>query len=178
VDGLQRDVLRASVNKDAGALELYVTAQDDSLAYDVASRVLRQLVRYSRDVRVTRARSERLFLEGRRAEAERGLEEAERELASFLSGNRIVEGSPTLTLTSDRLRRKVEFRLQALVGVDQAFERARASEVRSEPALTVVQPPQVPPRSDGQPFFLALVVGGVLAVGARCAQLVLREKRA
>jgi uncharacterized protein involved in exopolysaccharide biosynthesis len=137
------------VNPDAktNVVSVSVDARDPLLAYQIAQALLSSLDKFNVNVRRSRARNEREFLEGRVAAAQDSLRTAETDLEQFLSANRgDVRSSPSLAFRETRLRRRLDMTQTRFVDLQRQLDQARVQEVRDTPAITVIDKPYVPAR--------------------------------
>jgi len=155
-----RGTVQANVVQRTGVVTLAVTAQDPSLAAQLASRLLDELNRFNLQTRQSQAAAERRFTETRLDEVRAELRGAEDELQSFLERNRNYGNSPVLQFEHDRLERELLMRQQVYTTLVQAHEQAKIEEVRDTPVLTVVEPPTVPLEPDRR----GLLVRGAVAL--------------
>jgi uncharacterized protein involved in exopolysaccharide biosynthesis len=133
---------RVTAGRDAQTAIVWVKvrAPDPGLAESVARRVLELVETFNRERYQSAFRGERVFAEQRLLEVRTALEDAERELQTFLERNRDV-GAPRLRFAEDQLRRRVEVQQQIYLTLAKAVEQARIEELRNTPALTVVEEP-------------------------------------
>ncbi|MEO8636432.1 MAG: GNVR domain-containing protein [Gemmatimonadales bacterium] len=141
-----------------------------------AADLAEQLTRYALDLvngfnlrtRQTRATAERQFVEGRVAEAQQELREAENRLQAFLTTNRTFDNAPQLQFQHDRLQRDVGMRQDVYTKLVQAYEQTRIDEVRNTPVITIVEAPIRPVRPDSRRLalkaLLALFIGGFFGI--------------
>jgi uncharacterized protein involved in exopolysaccharide biosynthesis len=169
-DALHRGVVKLrksiSVTPDlqTGLLRVQVVTPQPDLSYQLATRLLRRLNEVNTAAQQQQAAVERTFVEGRLTAARMELESAERQLAAFESGNRAIDGSPTLRLERARLTRRVDLRQQLFVSLSQQYEQTRIEEVRSTPVLVVIDGPNGSVTTASHPTRDA-VIWGLLAVG-------------
>ncbi len=166
MEKLRKD-LRVRTRQETGVVEVDVTTRLPDLSHQVTVRLLALLNEFNLDRRQSQAAAERVFIEGRLREAEEELHEAEERLEAFLQRNRRYQQSPELTFEFERLQRRVNLRQQVYTSLAQSYEQARIEEVRNTPVITVVDPPEPPPRPDPRELLLkailAMLVTGTLA---------------
>ncbi len=157
-----------------GVITVTVHAKYPELAVQIAQGLLDQINVFNLNRRQEGARAERVFIEGRLAEAQASLSQAEDNLQAFLTENRDFRSSPTLQLEFDRLNRKVGSRQSLYNAVATLYEQAKIEEVRDLPVITVLEPPDLPiqpdPRGTKRKVILGLLVGllvGIVAAFAR-----------
>jgi uncharacterized protein involved in exopolysaccharide biosynthesis len=168
VNGLRRLVV-ARPERRTGMVVVETRAPWPGLAEAMNSVLLEQISEFNLRRRQSRAAAERRFIEGRVQQAGTELQAAEAALAEFLRRNARYEQSPDLVVLHSRLQRRIDLQQQVYAGLVQAYEQARIEEVRNTPVITVVEPPQGTGKvagSLGRSLMLALVVGGLIGVGA------------
>lgn len=157
--------------KPSGIVNLDVKSKDRRLSQEIATRVLEQLNQFSLDRRQARAANERVFSEGRLAEALAELRQAEDRLEAFEQQNRAYHNSPALETQQERLQRDVAFRQGLYTSIAQTYEQARLEEARNTPTVSVVEPASFPVRQD--PRWGGLISGVLGAViGALLGMLI------
>lgn len=139
-----RKIITVREDRQLGAVRLTVTTRWPSVSFVIAEQMVGNVQEYTIDLRKSQATAERQFVEGRAADTERALREAEERLQSFLERNRVITGSPELQFTHDRLQRQVALRQQIYTSLLQSEEEARIKEVRDTPVITLLEAPQLP----------------------------------
>jgi len=141
-----RNMLSITPDAKTNVVTLAVDARDPHLAYEIAEGLLKKLDEFNVNVRRSRARNEREFLEARVSEAQTDLRAAEGELEQFLKSNRDLRTSPSLAFQEARLRRKVDLAQTRFLGLQGQLDQARIQEVRDTPVITVLDTPDLPQR--------------------------------
>jgi uncharacterized protein involved in exopolysaccharide biosynthesis len=165
-----RSSLRITPDAKTNVVSLSVDSKDPLLAYQIAQALLSSLDQFNVNVRRSRARNEREFLEGRVAAAQGDLQAAEGDLEHFLLGNRgDTRSSPSLAFRETGLRRKLDMAQTRFVDLQRQLDQARVQEVRDTPAITVIDKPNLPVRRDRphrkQITLVVLAVGMLAAYG-------------
>jgi uncharacterized protein involved in exopolysaccharide biosynthesis len=127
--------------------------------------VLERTQHYLGVARSSRARAERIFVEGRERSVRDSLAKAQDQLAGFLSANRVTSNSPVLQMREQALRREVDIATTLYSAVQRDVERARADEVRETPVLTVTATPVPPIKKSWPKRSIIGAVAFVLAFG-------------
>jgi uncharacterized protein involved in exopolysaccharide biosynthesis len=144
------------------------------LAAELADSLVAALNDFNIRSRQSTAKTRRLFVEERVADAEASLREAENALESFLRRNRSFEQSPELSFQSTRLQRRVEHWQEMSTELRRQYESARIEEVNSTPVVTIIEPPAVPTRPSWPKrrmiVALAAFVGTILGSGFAIAR--------
>lgn len=136
-----RSRIDASVNSSAGLIHVAVRGESPDLAVAVHKSLLHEVLKFNVERRQSQGRAERQFVEGQVVQARSDLRAAERRLEEFLEENRSWQNSPQLSFENARLVREVEMRSSLYGSLALAYEQARIEEVRSTPAITVIEPP-------------------------------------
>jgi uncharacterized protein involved in exopolysaccharide biosynthesis len=146
------DVLRGhiltSTSRRTGVVTYSVTAPKAELVQQIAQNMVTQLDLYNSETRRSQATAERNFVEARLAESRLALSGAEDQLRAFRDNNHEYASSATLSLENDRLQRQVAMRQHLYTALSQAYEEARIAEVRDIPAISIVEPPELPSSPD------------------------------
>ena len=157
-----------------GVITVTVHAKYPELAVQIARDVLDQVNVFNLNRRQEQAAGERQFIEGRLADAQGQLSQAENSLEGFLSENRDFRSSPSLQLEYDRLNRNVNSRQSLYNALATSYEQAKIEEVRDLPVITVLEPPEFPimpdPRGGKRRVLIGIVAGlllGTLVAFAR-----------
>ena len=140
------DRVGASYDLRTGVIAVSVEADCPLLAKELTDSLISAVNSFNVDRRQTRAKLRREFAECQATEAENALRTAEDQLASFLATNRVI-ASPQLQLENDRLQRRVSTRNEIASTLRRDASTARLDEINSMPALTVIDPPDVPIRA-------------------------------
>jgi uncharacterized protein involved in exopolysaccharide biosynthesis len=174
---LARKALAARLEGDfdlrTGVVTASIEADCPALARELLDSVLAQLNTFNVERRQTRAKLRRVFAEEQVAGAESELRRAEADLAAFLSSNRAIE-SPALKIESDRLQRRVTMREELAATLRRDFEAARLEEINSTPALTVIEPPDLPARASFPRRRLLFALLAVLSLAIAAGTVLLR----
>jgi uncharacterized protein involved in exopolysaccharide biosynthesis len=158
-----RSMLAITPDAKTNVVTVGVDARDPQLAYDIAEGLLKNLDQFNVNVRRSRAKNEREFLDARVSDAQSDLRGAEEALEQFLNSNRDSR-SPSLAFREARLRRKVELAQARFVDLQRQLDQARIQEVRDTPAITVLDKPNLPQRHYRPRRMLVVLVFLVLGV--------------
>lgn len=162
-----QDHISVSTDAETGVVSLSVTTRWADLSRQLGERLLDLVNTFNLQTRQTQASAERRFLEERVVSARNELRSVEDSLQQFLEHNRSYQNSPQLQFEYDRLQRRVSLQQQVYTTLAQSLEQAKIDQVRNTPVITVVEPPEAPPRPDRRGLIvkgiLGLLVGGVAA---------------
>ena len=156
-----------------GVITVGIEAECPELARELADSLVASVNSFNIDRRQTRAKLRREFSEKQALQADSALHRAEDELSAFQSANRIME-TPRLALESERLRRRVSERDEVAAALRRDASTARLEEINSIPALTIIEPPNIPIRASfpkrriwGLAILLLAAAIGLVSVIAR-----------
>lgn len=156
-----RRLVDVDIDARLSVVTVGVTTRDPQLSALVLGEVLTQMKALTDRLRRARASDKRRFLEERVASADSGVRAAEHRLQVFLETNRQWEASPSLRTQQGRLQREVDLVQHLLLGLRQEYERMRLAEFDRTAALTVVDGPSVPVRSEWPAPVLFMLMGGL-----------------
>jgi uncharacterized protein involved in exopolysaccharide biosynthesis len=155
----------STINTRSGVVRIAVEATDPLLAQELATNIIDELDRWSRDRVHTQAIAEREFIQQRVDEARAEMDRSEDAVKNFLAENASYEQSPQLLIDYNRLTRDVQMRQQIYTALSQSFEQAKIEEVRRPVTLNVVEGasyPINPQRSEALRQTLLGLVAGLL----------------
>ncbi len=115
---------------EAGTIEIAVEDRDPQRAARMANAYVELLDRFNREVRMTKGRRTRLFVEGRLAETRRDLAIAEQKYADYQSTHKAIALTPELSTAVETAARLYAQRaaLQVRLGVVRSYTRGRTDE--------------------------------------------------
>ncbi|MEO7102184.1 MAG: hypothetical protein ABI119_02495 [Gemmatimonadaceae bacterium] len=151
--------IRTSVNAATSVVTVKVTTESPRLSQDLGASLIAAINLFNVRRRQDRAAADKQFAEQQLAEAGADVRAAENRLASFLNENR-SRVAPRLSLDEERLRRDIATRQQLYTSLMQDYQTAKINEARNDPAITLIDPPQLPYVGDSR----GTVVGGALGL--------------
>jgi Uncharacterized protein involved in exopolysaccharide biosynthesis len=157
-----RALVKATVVKSTGVVEIRIATRWPSVSLSIASLVLKGINDFNRRTSQGQASAERRFIETRLSDATAELRVAEERLESFLRNNRQFEGSPELTLQRERLQRDIVFKQQIFTSLSQSFQEASIREVRDMPVTTMIESPTLPVEPEPRGRIKTVMLGGIL----------------
>lgn len=163
VRALRNDVFSVEVARRTGVITLSARSSSRLMSEQLCRAAMDALTDFNVRIRQARAADERQFTESRLQESIKELDQKENALRLFLTRNRRVDGSPDLEVEFGRIQRAVVAQEQLVLGLREAFEKARLSEMRATPVLSVLQPPRSQALPESRRIVLRFAVG--LAVG-------------
>jgi tyrosine-protein kinase Etk/Wzc len=117
---------------DVGIIRVSVEDRDRRRAADMANAYCEVLDRFNREIRSTKGRRTRIFLEERLAETKRDLVAAEQRLADYQSKHKAVALSPQVSTAIENAARLSARRtaLQVQLGIVRSYTRSTSDEER------------------------------------------------
>ena len=121
-----------------------VDAQWGELSAQVANKVVDLVSSFDREIRVSKAKSTRVFLQMRYDSAQAALRGAEATQRYFYEKNRGIIGAPSLRYEEQRIRRDVDMASDLYVTLARQLEVARIDEINDAALITVIDSAVVP----------------------------------
>lgn len=139
-----------------------VDAEWPELSAAIANRTLDLVTAFNKEQRTSRAKSKRVFLEGRVALAKAELQSAEARHRAFSDQNRSWRASPSLVFDEKQLQRDEDRAADLYLSLQRQLETALLDEVNDAALITVVDS-AVPPRKAQWPRYGILLVSTLTA---------------
>jgi uncharacterized protein involved in exopolysaccharide biosynthesis len=151
-------------------ITLECRATSPTLAADICSAILDEIKRHNNDIRGSKAKQNRDFVQSQLDTAKRELDQATEGFATFTARNRKIV-SPALEADRDRLERLVRVKEDVYNTLSRQLVLARIEEQETRPSIEMIQSPEPPltrssPRRT-QTVMIAGIVG--LFLGCVCA---------
>ncbi len=138
------------------------------LAAAVANRTIELVDAFNHEQRVSRARSQRIFVQSRLDSAKAELQSAESSQRFFYDQNRQWRQSPQLVFEEGRVRRNVDVATDLFLALQRHFETARLDEFNDAAVITIVDPAVAPRKAQWPRYWLllasSLFIGAILGV--------------
>jgi uncharacterized protein involved in exopolysaccharide biosynthesis len=162
-------------------VDLSVKSRWPDVAADIANRTIALVDTFNREQRVSRARSKRVFVEGRLDSAKSQLDLAEEKQRFFNEQNRRWASSPQLVFEEGKVRRDVDVATDLFLTLQRQFEAARLDEFNDAAVITVVDPARPQHKAQWPRYWVllasALAVGAILGVIVAGAATILADWR-
>jgi len=155
-----------------------VNARWAELSAQTANKLIELVGSFDRQIRVSRAKSMRVFIQMRHDSAQIALRQAEENQRYFYEKNRgFIGGSPSLRFEEQRIKREVDLASDLYVNLDRQLELARIDEINNAPLITVIDSAVVPRKALWPRYWvtllsasaLGLLIGLLVAGGAAVA---------
>ena len=170
-------VLTVNVGRLSGAqpnpaITISYFTNEPELSAVIVNAFLDEIILYNQNIRDTKAKQNRVFIENQLRETQDLLKKAEAELANFTSRNiKIV--TPELQVEKDRLKRAVTVQEEVFIELKKQLELAKIEEQEKKPSIEIIER-AAPPLFKSAPKvrknvkiagFLGLVFFCALAIG-------------
>jgi len=139
-----------------------VDAEWPDLSAAIANRTIELVTAFNKEQRTSRARTKRVFLEGRVELARGELKSAEAKHREFYDQNRLWRNSPELIFEEKQLQRDEDQAADLYLSLQRQFESALLDEV-SDAALITVVDSAVAPRKGQWPRYWLLLASTLMA---------------
>lgn len=171
-----RKSMRAEADLKSNLINVTFDERWPELSAREANATLALVNSFNIEQRASRARSKRIYLQGRLTEAKAGLAEAQGRYRDFLSSNRQWRQSPTLSSDEATLRQETEVASDLYLTLEKQYETARLDEFNDAALITVVDSAVTPQRPEWPRYsvllpaalmggaILGLIIAGVAAV--------------
>jgi uncharacterized protein involved in exopolysaccharide biosynthesis len=159
-----KGIMQVSLDKKTNILTLKIETEEPQLSADVANAFIEELNRFNIEVRTSKAKENRIFIEKRLDEAKDALKKAEVELKKFREQNRRIESSPELQLEYGRLLREVKIQEEIFITLTKEYELAKIDEKEDTPVINVLDK-AIPPVHKEKPKRRKIVmIAGMLGL--------------
>lgn len=139
-----------------------VDAEWPQLSAAVANRTIELVTAFNKEQRTSRARTKRLFLEGRVNLARTELQSVEARHRAFYDQNRLWRTSPELMFEEKQIQRDEDQAGDLYLTLQRQFESALLDEVNDAALITIVDS-AVPPRKAQWPRYFLLLASTLMA---------------
>jgi uncharacterized protein involved in exopolysaccharide biosynthesis len=137
--------IASGVDPKTNVVWFEVDARWGRLSAQVANRLVELVTSFDREIRVSRAKSMRLFLQTRHDSAQTALRQAEENQRFFNEKNRgFIGASPSLKFEEQRIIREVDLASDLYVNLDRQLELARIDEINDAALITTIDSAVVP----------------------------------
>lgn len=152
------DAMTTGMDAKTNLVWFSVDARWAELSSGIANRLIDLVSTFDREIRVSRAKSLRLFLQMRHDSAQTALRQAEENQRIFYERNRgFVGGSPALKFEEQRITREVDLASDLYVSLDRQLEVARIDEINNAALITVVDSAVVPRKALWPRYWVTLL---------------------
>lgn len=135
--------LELSTARTTKVVSLSYSSGEPELSAAIVNAFLEELIKYNQDVKDTKAKQNREFIEERLEENRKLLKKAEAELADFTAKNKKIV-TPDLEIELDRLKRNVKVQEEVYVMLRKQLELAKIEEQEKKPVIEIIENASVP----------------------------------
>ena len=137
------DNLEISTARTTKVVSLSYSSGEPELSAAIVNAFLKELITYNQDIRDTKAKQNREFIEERLEENRKLLKKAEAELADFTAKNKKIV-TPDLEIELDRLKRNVKVQEEVYVMLKKQLELAKIEEQEKKPVIEIIENASAP----------------------------------
>jgi uncharacterized protein involved in exopolysaccharide biosynthesis len=143
-----RRMVASSVDRRTGVLTIEVRARRPEIAALMANALDSLLQQFTIQASSSQASANRVFIEGRLAETDASLHQAEENLRDFRERNLRIMNAPNLLMEEARLVRLLRAEEEVFVTLKRQYEMAKIQEHKDLPVLTILDPAVTPVSRD------------------------------
>jgi uncharacterized protein involved in exopolysaccharide biosynthesis len=148
-------------------ITLECKAGSATLAADICSAVLDEIVKHNTDVRGSKARQNREFVQSQLDSAKKELEDATEAFATFTARNRKIV-SPALEADKDRLERQVRVKEDVYNTLSRQLVLARIEEQETRASFELVERPEPPLTRSAPRRTQTVMIAGIVGLFLGC----------
>jgi len=158
------NMLSATKDVQTNITKIEVSSKYPELSADVAEAIVKELDKFNREKRTSKAKENREFIEKRLSEISDSLKIAEYNLKDFRERNLGgIENSPELQMIFQRLYREQKKWEELKLTVEKEYELAKIQEIRDAPIINILDNAYVPVEKSAPNrkiiVILAMIVG-------------------
>ena len=157
------DNLKLSTARTTKVVSLSYSSGEPELSAAIVNAFLEELITYNQDIRDTKAKQNREFIEDRLEENRKLLKKAEAELADFTAKNKKIV-TPDLEIELDRLKRNVKVQEEVYVMLKKQLELAKIEEQEKKPVIEIIENASVPLYKSSPKTKRSVVLAGFVSV--------------
>jgi len=135
--------LKVSIDRTTKVISLSYSSREPELSAAVANAFVEELIVFNQDIRDTKAKLNRIFIEKQLDENQALLKKAEAELADFVARNKKI-ATPDLEMELDRLKRNVKVQEEVYITLKKQLELAKIEEQERKPTIEIIEKAKIP----------------------------------
>lgn len=135
--------LEVSTARTTKVVSLSYSSGEPELSAAIVNAFLEELIKYNQDIRDTKSKQNRIFIENQLEENRKYLKKAEAELADFTAKNKKIV-TPDLEIELDRLKRNVKVQEEVYVMLKKQLELAKIEEQEKKPVIEIIEKASAP----------------------------------
>ena len=137
------DNLKLSTARTTKVVSISYSIKEPELSASIVNAFLEELIRYNQEVRDSKAKQNRIFIENQLEDNRKLLKKAEAELADFTTKNKKIV-TADLEMELDRLKRNVKVQEEVYVMLKKQLELAKIEEQEKKPVIEIIEKASVP----------------------------------
>jgi len=163
-----RKMIKVSKDRLSPIVTLEVEAFEPQFAAELSRNLIEESGQVQRQLKTSRVRKKRLFIEERIIEVSVEMKAKEQSLREFREKNRNMSTSPSLLMQTQEMGREVDLQNSLYVTLKTQYEKAKIDEVERDDMVQLIDGPNIPanltrPRR-GLSIILALFFGIFLSI--------------
>jgi uncharacterized protein involved in exopolysaccharide biosynthesis len=135
--------LKVSIDRNTKVITLSYSTNEPELSAAIVNAFVDELIIYNQDIRDTKAKQNRIFIEKQLDENQKLLKKAEDELTIFTSRNKKIV-TPELEVELDRLKRNVKMQEEVYITLKKQLELAKIEEQERKPSIEIIEKAAAP----------------------------------
>lgn len=135
--------LELSTARTTKVVSISYSTNEPDLSAAIVNAFLEELIRYNQEVRDSKAKQNRIFIENQLEENRKLLKKAEAELADFTTKNKKIV-TADLEMELDRLKRNVKVQEEVYVMLKKQLELAKIEEQEKKLVIEIIENASVP----------------------------------
>jgi uncharacterized protein involved in exopolysaccharide biosynthesis len=155
--------LELSTARTTKVVSLSYSSGEPELSAAIVNAFLEELITYNQEVRDSKAKQNRIFIEERLEENRKLLKKAEAELADFTTKNKKIV-TPDLVIELDRLKRNVKVQEEVYVMLKKQLELAKIEEQEKKPVIEIIEKASVPLYKSSPKTKRSVILAGFVSV--------------
>jgi len=155
--------LKVSTDKRTNVVSISYSSYEPELSAAIVNAFLEELIIYNQNIRNTKAKQNRIFIERQLEETRKLLKKAEAELAEFTAKNKKIV-TPDLELEYERLKRNVKVQEEVFITLKKQLELAKIEEEEKKPVIEIIENATVPLTKSKPKTKLNIIISGLLSI--------------
>lgn len=140
--------LEVSTARTTKVVSISYSTNEPELSAAIVNAFLEELIKYNQDIRDSKAKQNREFIEEQLNKTKDLLKDAENDLAEFTARNKKI--GPDLEIALDRLKRNVRVQEEVCITLEKQLQLARIEEQEKKPVIEIIER-ATPPLSRSSP---------------------------
>jgi len=155
--------LKISTDRTTKVVSISYSTKDPGLSAAIANAFVEELIKYNQDIRDTKSKQNREFIENQLEENRKLLKKAEAELADFTAKNKKIV-TPDLEIELDRLKRNVKVQEEVYVMLKKQLELAKIEEQEKKPVIEILENASIPLHKSSPKTKTNVILAGFVSI--------------